>query len=59
MVILIIDDMCYCANTGDSRAIMSSNGGEKLLLLSTDHKPEDIIESKRIVGNGGRIFQRS
>ena len=51
--------MCYCANTGDSRAIMSSNGGEKLLLLSTDHKPEDIIESKRIVGNGGRIFQRS
>jgi protein phosphatase 2C family protein 2/3 len=59
VVILIIDDMCYCANTGDSRAIMSADGGEKLFLLSTDHKPTDEVEMKRIIENGGRIYQNS
>jgi len=56
VVILVIDDMCYCANTGDSRAIMSANGGEKLFLLSTDHKPTDEAEMKRIIEGGGRIY---
>ena len=56
VVILIIDDMCYCANTGDSRAIMSADGGEKLFLLSTDHKPTDEIEMERILNNNGRIY---
>jgi serine/threonine protein phosphatase PrpC len=51
VVVMIIDDMCYCANTGDSRAIMSANGGEKLFLLSTDHKPTDEVEMKRIIAN--------
>ena len=59
VVILIIDDMCYCANTGDSRAIMSADGGEKLFLLSTDHKPTDEVEVKRIVENGGKVYQNS
>jgi len=27
IVILIVDKICYCANVGDSRAIMSVNGG--------------------------------
>ena len=51
--------MCYCANTGDSRAIMSADGGEKLFLLSTDHKPTDEVEVKRIVESGGKIYQNS
>ena len=59
VVILIIDDMCYCANTGDSRAIMSADGGEKLFLLSTDHKPTEELEMKRIIEQGGRIYQNS
>lgn len=59
VVVLVIDDMCYCANTGDSRAIMSANGGEKLFLLSNDHKPTDDVEMKRIIDNGGRIYQNS
>lgn len=58
-MILVIDDMCYCANTGDSRAIMSASGGEKLFLLSTDHKPTEELEMKRIIDNGGRIYQNS
>ena len=42
------DDMCYIANVGDSRAIMSANGGEYTVLLSRDHKPNDELETKRI-----------
>lgn len=38
---------------------MSANGGEKLFLLSTDHKPTEESEMKRIIENGGRIYQNS
>lgn len=41
IILLIIDDMCYIANTGDSRAVMSADGGEKIFVLSNDHKPTD------------------
>ena len=49
--------MCYVANVGDSRAIMSCEGGEKILLLTKDHKPESDSETLRIESNGGRIYQ--
>jgi protein phosphatase 2C family protein 2/3 len=48
--------MCYVANVGDSRAIMSVDGGEKILMLSKDHKPEDPDETHRIETHGGRIY---
>ena len=41
---------------GDSRAIMSVDGGEKILLLSKDHKPEDPGETIRVEENGGQIY---
>ena len=53
---LIVGDICYVANVGDSRAIMSVDGGEKILLLSKDHKPEDPGETKRVEENGGQIY---
>jgi serine/threonine protein phosphatase PrpC len=43
-----MDEICYVANVGDSRTIMSADGGEKIFLLTNDHKPTDEIESKRI-----------
>lgn len=56
IVVLIMDEMCYVANVGDSRAVMSADGGEKIFILSTDHKPTEEVEMKRIQENGGRIY---
>jgi len=56
IVALIIDDMCYIGNTGDSRACMSSDGGREIINLSNDHKPTDTIEINRILRNNGRIY---
>ena len=36
---------------------MSSLGGEKVFALSTDHKPTDDEEQRRITENGGKIYQ--
>lgn len=38
-VVMIIDDMCYVANVGDCRSIMSVKGGQTVYQLSQDHKP--------------------
>jgi protein phosphatase 2C family protein 2/3 len=58
-VILIIDDMCYCANTGDSRAVLSANGGKTVYSLSEDHKPTEENEMDRILNCNGRIYQNA
>lgn len=57
IVALIVDDICYIANLGDSRAVMSSGSGIKIYPLSKDHKPFVEDEVKRIVENGGKIYQ--
>lgn len=54
---LTVDDICYVANTGDSRAIMCLNGGKNFVELTNDHKPEDPIEKNRIEMNGGKVYQ--
>jgi len=59
LITLIIDDMCYVANTGDSRAVMSAYGGQTVITLSNDHKPTDEIEVERILKNEGRIYQNT
>ena len=57
IIILIINDMCYIANLGDSRAIYSYNSGSQFLQLSRDQKPNDPKEKKRIYKAGGSIFK--
>lgn len=49
--------MCYVANVGDSRSVMSSDRGKKVLTLSRDHKPSDDDERDRIIDNGGKVYQ--
>ena len=56
IVTLIVNDICYTANVGDSRAIMSANGGRNILDLSKDHKPNGEGEAYRIIHNGGKIY---
>ncbi|XP_068156864.1 probable protein phosphatase 2C T23F11.1 [Drosophila tropicalis] len=53
VVVLIKDNVLYCANAGDSRCIASVNG--ELDLLSVDHRPENEIEMQRIQAAGGLV----
>jgi serine/threonine protein phosphatase PrpC len=39
IVALMIETRIFIVNVGDSRAIMSMDGGNYCLTLSTDHKP--------------------
>lgn len=57
LVCIIIDNKCYISNVGDSRAIMSIDGGKSTVALSTDHKPNNDEEMKRIQEKGGKIYQ--
>ena len=45
-VVLITDTHIYCANAGDSRAVL--NNADNAVALSEDHKPDNPEEIKRI-----------
>ena len=45
-VVFVTGDSIYCANAGDSRAVLKS--GEYAVALSVDHKPDMKKEKKRI-----------
>ena len=48
----------YCANAGDSRAVLytkGKKGGLKVTPLSEDHKPSLPKEKKRVEQAGGRV----
>lgn len=53
MVILITPEKIYCANCGDSRAILIRKN--EVVPLSTDHKPNNPIELERIRKNYGYV----
>ena len=52
-VVLMTADKYYCANAGDSRAILVKKGSDKksklkVVELSEDHKPDNSREERRI-----------
>lgn len=55
--IVILDNICYIANVGDSRAVLSLDGGKDVIQLTNDHKPNDPLEKKRIIEAGGKVYQ--
>ena len=56
LISLIFDNKIYIANLGDSRAIMSVNGGVKVKQLTNDHKPNNPKEFERAIKNGSKIY---
>jgi len=44
LVLLVIDEIVYIANVGDSRAILSTNMGKNVYPISKDHKPDSDTE---------------
>lgn len=54
---LVVENIAYVANVGDSRAILSKNSGKEFVELSIDHRPERNTEQERITQNGGHIYQ--
>ncbi|EGR34512.1 protein phosphatase 2c, putative [Ichthyophthirius multifiliis] len=53
-VCLIVNNKIYCANSGDSRTVVSQGG--KAVALSEDHKPDNLKEKERIQKAGGDVF---
>lgn len=52
-VVLIIDDILYAANVGDSRVVIQD--GDKIQRLSYDHRISDPSEASRVKARGGII----
>ena len=56
-VCFILNNIIFCANTGDSRSIIIR--GNNAIPLSFDHKPENFDERNRIEENGGFVDAES
>eukprot|EP01125_Pyxidicula_operculata_P019209 TRINITY_DN694_c3_g4_i2.p1 TRINITY_DN694_c3_g4~~TRINITY_DN694_c3_g4_i2.p1 ORF type:complete len:339 (+),score=72.00 TRINITY_DN694_c3_g4_i2:42-1058(+) len=54
IVAILRGDQLYVANTGDSRAIICDDG--MAIPLSSDHKPSDTREKKRILDAGAHVL---
>lgn len=52
-MVLITKTEIICANAGDTRSVMSKKGKSKD--LSTDHKPDNPMEKRRIERAGGHV----
>lgn len=54
-VCLLTKEHVYCANAGDSRALLYD--GKTVSPLSTDHKPDLEVEKRRITAAGGYVAE--
>ncbi len=57
LVALSVEDCCYIANVGDSRAVLSVERGKLAFNLSRDHRPIDAKEQQRVFQRGGKIYR--
>ncbi len=52
-----MDNICYVANLGDCRALLSEGNSKRVYQITKDHKPNDPEEKERINKAGGYIYQ--
>lgn len=57
VVVLVVNDLCYIANLGDSRVVSSFYSGNRAKQLTIDMKPSEEAEQQRITKAGGKIYQ--
>ena len=57
LILLIIKNKIYIGNVGDSRCLGSFKNGSIQKDITIDHKPNFPDEKKRIIDNGGSIYQ--
>jgi protein phosphatase PTC2/3 len=55
-VVILIEDICYVANVGDSRALLSEDCSSIVRQLSKDHRPDDESEKNRVQKAGGSVY---
>ncbi|KAG8193677.1 hypothetical protein JTE90_024040 [Oedothorax gibbosus] len=59
IVVLVLQNILYIANLGDSKAILcrynKESGKHVAIPLSTDHSPQDYVERMRIQKSGGHV----
>lgn len=57
ITVLLVNDVLYCANVGDSRAVLCRYMNEQFIAipLSSDHKLTEYSERRRIERLGGRV----
>ncbi|CAD8188480.1 unnamed protein product [Paramecium octaurelia] len=56
VVVIAFENILYCANIGDSRAIIGRYDTKlSVVELSKDHKPDCFLEQARIIQRGGRV----
>lgn len=56
LIALIINDILYAINLGDSRALYSRDSGKEYYQITRDHKPNDEKEKSRIEKMGGKVY---
>ena len=57
LILLLVDNIIYIANVGDSRCLGSFKNGKIQKDITLDHKPNTPYERERIIKNGGKIYQ--
>ncbi|CAM9476973.1 unnamed protein product [Ectocarpus fasciculatus] len=53
LIVVVSDAFIICCNTGDSRAVLASEGASRP--LSVDHKPDNRTERQRIEAAGAKV----
>lgn len=56
-IVFFVEEFAYVVNLGDSRSVMSSEGGKRVDDLTIDHKPNSKAEKARILAASGRIYK--